>query len=341
MSNNTSANAKAKKRYQVLVEAMSQKQDLEGRKSELTSQLSHLYMQRHIIEQDLMTAKNGMHGYQSSEDPTAGGYKDKVDQLQDSLKSLKKTIQATESEVNAIDESFAALNQGASADEIVVHQIVVTEITEKIQQLNGLILEQQRVIESAGVGLIDLSAIRQKKEDLLAEIAQGAATRDDLVPIEAKIEDLEKRLLTQKEEKDKEATEARQIEAGVRRKLAGLETELEHLNQLTPKIIDQFLMKEAEKVSAEYQKQAKQAIASLTRLTALERLITEVGEQSSPIFLTGNQTQTFIPDCIINPVSNAESPGILFKGLYPHSELVLGAIRTEREHFESMGITSL
>ncbi|MEJ1341190.1 MAG: hypothetical protein RPU14_03830 [Candidatus Sedimenticola sp. (ex Thyasira tokunagai)] len=337
-----SKSAKAKKRYQTLVEAMSKKHDLESRRAELKSEVGELDIQCRPIEIKIRDARHVVSANEDSENQSslelADEYKEKEAELVGEQKKLHKAIKLATGEIEAIDKSLMVLNQGATADEVAIHQTAVLDTADKVAQLNELITEQQVIIDGANEGLIDLSPLLQKKEDILSDIAQGTAAREDLQPIEAEINKLEAQRSDQRAKKDKAATEARQVVSGLKRKLEALEAELAHLNQLTPKIMDQFLMKEAEAVCSEYQKQAMQAILSLTRLSALEHLLAEQGQRPAPIFLTGNQSQTFLPDSVINPISNSENRGILFSGLYPNSDLVLKAIRTERERFEAMGL---
>ncbi len=279
-----------------------------------------------------------MRGVESDKN-MAAEYKEEINNLLSEQKELQKNMAHATSQIEEIDKKLSVLNQGASVDEILLHQATVLENADKITQLIELISDQEKIIEDAREGLIDLSPLLQKKEDLLADIAQGEATREDLEPIEANIANQEKLLSQQKTERKNLSSEASQVISGLKRKLESLEMERERLNILTPKIMDQFLMGEAETVAKEYQAHAKQAISSLTRLIALERLTVEQGERAAPIYLTGNQTQAFLPDSIINPASETENKGILFRG-QNLTNLVTEAIKTERERLETLGIVA-
>ncbi|WP_029132696.1 hypothetical protein [Sedimenticola selenatireducens] len=342
MKNLTSQQENSQKAYQSLIETMANKQTLEKRKAELKSAVGNKGISVRGLETSLRDVRNAIKGNLNSntEDSRAllTKYQNDEKAIALELSRLRDSIQEATDEMAAIDKKLNFLGQGASADEVAVHQSIIIDLSEKIQQLQELIDEQHGFVGNARDGFFDLADLHQKRDDLLADIALGEATQEQLDPIDAEIAKMEQANAEQQAEKEKLAARANQVISGLVRKQQVLKLDLEKLERVTPKIMDQFLMNEAAAVAKVYQEQAKQAIVSLTRLAALERLITEQGERSAPIFLTGNERQTFIPDSLINPVAPTVGPGILFKGLYPNSDLVIDAVKAERERFEAMGI---
>lgn len=343
--------ASKQKEYLAILKKVELISEHKERRSKLKSLIGRNSIQSQSLEREMREARNTAAPYEAqiarpkgSEQVRDGdkrrlsGLNDEISRINRELDKLSDESERAQSEILDIDASLADLEEDVLADEVKAHQNAVLDLAEKAEHLKELIEDHESSIAGAMEGLIDISPLYQEKEDLLAEIAQGSASRDALKPVEEKIAEAEQELAEQKAEKEKAASESRQIISGLQRKLKGVEEELTRLNGMTPKIMDLFYMKEAKSVAEEYQVLALKTIAALARLTALEKIIVSQGERESPVFLTGNQAQAFLPDSLINPVEGADNHGVLFKGIYPNSDLVSSAIRAERERFESMGL---
>lgn len=328
--------------YQGLVSAIEERQTLNEQRIHLKSNLSRLQAQQQKMLSEKRKFRNGIRGVENSKAVDAqeklARYRQQLFDLELDLKKQEEALEKATKDIADADKRLAVVERSATEDTVITHGKAVSDATQRVEHLNELIAKYEGTLEGTSRGLVDLSPLYQRREDILADVAAGTTAGDDLAAVEAQIADGEKQWETQLSDKETKAADAASSIAGLRRKLAVAEQELERLNQLTPMIMDQFLMLEAEKAASDYQKQARQAVAKLVRLAALELLIIEQGERSAPLFLTGNQWKLFLPDSLINPVSGEEQPGVLISGLAPNSDAMNEALAAAREQFDSIGL---
>ena len=328
--------------HQKLTVAAERALTLESRKDRLKSELSQLDSERQVLARTILDTRNALRGYNSPDDQrqvaAAAKYTEELAALLTRETALHATIERHRRELEEIDDALAAFDKGATAEAIAHHQRLILGLSKKIEQLQELIDAQQRTVDEAGEGLLDLTPLYRTRDDVLADIAIGDADTSALAPINKEIEAREAERKDQGAKKDEAAREASRVIAGLRRKVEGHQQELDALQRLFPKMMDQFLMVEGMAALRTYHEHALATVQAMVRLVALERLVVENGERLGPVFFTGNQTQTFLPDSIISPASATGRIGIFVDGISPNSEQVLQALRAERERFENLGV---
>ncbi|MBF0383094.1 MAG: hypothetical protein HQL69_18895 [Magnetococcales bacterium] len=82
---------------------------------------------------------------------------------------------------------------------------------------------------------------------------------------------------------------------GLKKHLQSIQGDLQHLHNLTPQLIEQFLKSEAEKTATEYSQLAAKTTNKLKRLSVLQKMLTNNGDKGCLKFLPYSFSETMLP----------------------------------------------
>lgn len=162
------------------------------------------------------------------------------------------------------DVSFAGLLQ---------HQENIKAAEREIERLERLISEQVPATRSLPMAKLSLNGLTEQREDVLAEIAQGANLESELEQLNEKIGDA----MTKIKQAEEQAGKAEATQQGLKRKLAQVRQDLAALHAKTPGMLEILLHTMAESEGQRYCKLAEQIQHSYTRLMGLDGLIRQQG----------------------------------------------------------------
>ena len=267
------------------------------------------------------------------------------------LRKLQATAEAADDEENKANERYTQLSEDANAlgrelenfnycmgaEDILKYQADLAEAERQVSHLLNLIEQQQGIIDEANAGIPPSSDYRQTREDLLADIAVGKASDEDLIRLEEKIR-IESEAVTEAKGKAMPIIEpAQQTIAGLQRRLESEKKELETLRGEKGEIVFQFLMAQAEQVGEEYLSLALQLIDKFKRLRAIDSIF----NRSSHLSLI-NYGEFFIPTLNLKACQRVEHnnrPGNFYEvTLALDRKESQAAAEAEKKRYADMGI---
>ncbi len=144
-------------------------------------------------------------------------------------------------ERTALSEEFSSLFFYATLDDVLGYQDEVAQAEKGVADFQTKIARQGEIIDKASSLGGELIALNREREDLLAAIETGDATKEDLKELDEKI------AVASKEAGNKNTItkEAQQTILGLNRKLVDAEGELKYLESQREEILRQFFTSEA------------------------------------------------------------------------------------------------
>jgi chromosome segregation ATPase len=208
--------------------------------------------------------------------------KESFELLNKQLETAVKEAATAEAELDALrdeEQSLLAelLDPATATEEIILFKKRLSDAVQKIESLREQIALQEEIIETTRSGLPSLDGLHLKREDLLAEIATGNATENQLAELDSLIASEKKKISESLKDADATIEHARQTISGLKRMLAVAEEELATLELRDKTIVSRFLRIEAEKAGSEYARHAGELVAKFRQLIALGRIMTNKG----------------------------------------------------------------
>ena len=195
-----------------------------------------------------------------------------------------------------------------------------------------------------------LEDLIQQREELLAESALGEDRADAIARLDAEIAEKSQAFDAEITEREGQIQHASQTAAGLRRRLDNAQTELERLQAMTPEIMKQFLLSEAEAACRDYMRGAKAVAKSYPRVIAFDRLYRRLTGEKKSGFLLYSTEDLLLPTFRLKACKGASqhnaSHGVLFSASHASGRSSDGLseydrqIEAERARFEQLGIAS-
>lgn len=204
----------------------------------------------------------------------------KLDRRETAAAEAETAAKEANNKVNRLNDEISELQCGLAgmmldfqAEDVLSYQEETAKAEKVVASLEDSIRQQEVVIENAQ-GMIPASEdFNGQREDLLAEIATGAASEKEL-------EELDRRAAASIDAAKKANAEAQEIIAparqtinGLRRKLAAAQDVLSTLKEIGPEVMNQFFRSEAERIGSEYASLAGQLIDRYEKLLACDKML--------------------------------------------------------------------
>jgi chromosome segregation ATPase len=164
-----------------------------------------------------------------------------------------------------------------TAADVLEYQRQVSEARKNVEGIAAIVKKRESLVERANDEMPLLNELRQRKEDLLAEIALGSDRQQALGEITKEIDDERKRIA----ELERAGAEASRALPGLKRKLSEAEDALKDLESRKKKILLAYLRGEADNAAQEYSETALKLVGVYLKLTALDSLMKAQGGQST------------------------------------------------------------
>lgn len=141
-------------------------------------------------------------------------------------------------------------------ENVLKYQEEVKAVVKSIANIEAAIEVHQSVIDEANGYEARLPELHSRREDLLAGMITGDASKDELAALDEEIRSEKERLDKFACHAAETVPDAKQTIAGLRRKLEAAVAEFEALKSQKPAVLASFLKKEAETIGAEYMRLA-------------------------------------------------------------------------------------
>lgn len=203
-----------------------------------------------------------------------------MNRLENAATEAETAATAADEKRNRLNDEISDLQQGLAgmkfdfnAEDVLAYQEEKAKAEKVVAALADSIGQQEIVIEKAQGMIPAAEDFNGQREDLLAEIATGAALGSELV-------DLDQRAAASSDAVKKASAEAQEIIApcrqtinGLRRKLATAQDELSIIKATGPEVMNQFYRSEAERIGSEYAALALQLIDKYEKLLAYDKML--------------------------------------------------------------------
>lgn len=248
-------------------------------------------------------------------------YKEEIIALQEDLEKEESQMSALGEKKNALQKTLSELNGEMTETDVMEYQKKVAEARKAVEDIMVVIENQTLLIEAAHSAPSRVDDLKEKKEDILAEIALGKDLTKELDKVSSDIE-TEKKLLTARE---KTIAESGKSLPGLQRKLSLAKENLKKMEDQKSEIIIQYLRHEAEQVGLEYGEAAAILINKYNRLVSLDSLMVMQGGKT----IGGGGFHDFsIPAFHLRALSSLVSPRM-------PQELVTARMACTRENRDS------
>lgn len=189
--------------------------------------------------------------------------------------------------------SMAALNVNYSTECLHYLHQKQSEAERKVSAINEAIAAQEKIIEqNMSTCQVSISETVQLREEMLADIALGIVEESELASIDEQLKKTADTVAESTGKLNDDLTLVRQTIAGLKRKLAASEKELDAVKFARTSAERRFLYAEAEKIGKNYAEAANLLAANFRRLLALNSIIED---KNYPGIEAGDPRRIFIP----------------------------------------------
>jgi hypothetical protein len=200
------------------------------------------------------------------------GLNDVANKVFSSARELEGKRVKLNEKVGSLQKELAGFDLNLSVSELRRYQDDLAMKRDRIDSIKKAIEAHEKIIDDEQKKVPPVPGHTLEREDLLAEIATGSASPDDL----AKLDELiakEQEVYEKKQSVMIEVTEAsHKTIAGLNRLLATAESELEIIESKKPVLLGHFLKNEIERAGKEYVDQALLLVEKFEKILALDRL---------------------------------------------------------------------
>ncbi|MDH3997589.1 MAG: hypothetical protein OET90_02010 [Desulfuromonadales bacterium] len=335
-----------------LGEKIQQREALEARRSEVVAELSGLGSvqslgvatgdARHRLTSFINQYGGGSEGrVPGARKAALGTLKRNYEQAKEASTKARERHSQLKEERESLTEQLSNWDYSCNQQEIQAFQDALTKATDTVAGLKVAISEQEELIQQATASIPSLGDLPQQREDLLASIAIGEASEDDLSEIDQKIEEKELEVSQTSTEASQVISKAEQAIAGLKRKLSEAESELATLEDQSSQVLSHYLVVRAEVEGAEYARLAEKLAEKYQRLIGLGTLLEGCAEKSwDKRIITGPSRRVCIPSFALDSCKGQETglEAHLFsnEGINPPSLAAL-----EKERIQGEGVTLL
>lgn len=274
-------------------------------------------------------------------------HKEQLDKLTDLANTAdreeseaKKRFDELTVEINDLENQLLNFKYLIGAEDVLNFQEDIAAVDQKVTELQRSISEQELIIKQAEAGIIasDSDSLVRNRQNLLADIALGKASQEDLNQLDKKIAETNKATADSHTNAKATIEPARQTIIGLQRRLDEATGKLNALKEKKNEVIFHYLMNRAEMLGEEYINLAKKLVSKFSELVALDRIM---GYPHRLVRADFN-SEIFIPLFSLSAFKGIEHPN------YPghmreaknalNESLIIQAVESERSRIKALGI---
>jgi hypothetical protein len=165
-------------------------------------------------------------------------------------------------------------------DAVLEHQKAVSQISSSIFAIDTLITARRNDISQANAAIPDISHLARERENILADIAIGQKTDEDLAEFDQRSEAEKEEYRTAKTRAQRVIHDSEQAISGLNRKVSEAIEKRADLQSKEKALIKALLLEEAEVACASYVEAAQVVKEQYVKLVALDSLLQHNGGPS-------------------------------------------------------------
>jgi len=270
-----------------------------------------------------------------------------LDSLIEGISADELRLQALHSEIGALRNGIQQISQGAAVDEVKEHLQALQAAEDEVARFEALVRNAQAVPVQERPEDDALDALQLAREDLLADIAAGVASRNELAALDAEIQEILSDSDGHQATALGQERDNAQALAGLKRRLSAAQARRDALIAQSPEVIEQLLIARAEAVAEEYLANAQALQLSCRQLQGIAELLTSaVPGASKTQVLSGEWSRLMIPTLPLQALREAQHTVAGNEVLYSNLEIVSSEARHQArqeqlELLEALGLAAL
>lgn len=312
-------------------------------------QLTEHSQRRESLAWKISSQENAIGGFEANEERYGDQLTDARFELQGLLgqrAALDAAVVNLQEQARQLTDGLAAIRPGCEAGAVADHQRRVDAAEADLDQLDVLIAEHQAELAESRRIADPLAPLMRRREDTLAGIAQGEGDKASLQLVDAEIQAASAEHDQEIARRETVIEETSQALAGLQRRRQAAATDVMHLRALAPKVLDQFLLGEIEKIARAYDRHAVKLRDTLRRLVALEQLRDTNGQRTTGTSVPLEISKTYVPTLSGTGESHRHgrehtAPLLAGPDLLPGAEFLSVVLDEERRNLAEVGITDL
>lgn len=194
-------------------------------------------------------------------------------------KARSDLLEATD-RLNGLEQQLANNQLGASIELLLENQAAVDTVKTELDRYQGLIDDQQRIIDTASNHEDLTPPLMAQREQLLTDIALGHDKAPALKKLNAQLQAIKTEQAVTLTSNQTMINDAQQTIDGLKRLVTSSQKKLAHLQTVSLKILDLLLMEQAEQNAIEFNEMAQGLFDKLMQLSAIGILVAKLGNGS-------------------------------------------------------------
>jgi|GEM_PF-1154466 len=262
--------------------------------SEKVERLTQKYRDGESAVQGLRAAtQNGSGHFQGQ----LNGELEKIACIHDDLTRTKGELADTQQQITNLKAQLSACNEKVGIHNLLAHQQTIAETKGELDKFQQLVDGQRQAIEAAGVHKDGLPPLIERRGELLADMALGEDKAVELAELDSRIAGLGEEQDNAQALGKQAVSKAQHTIAGLKPRMAKIQRNLAHLENLTPKMLDLFFMEKAEQAAHEFNALADKLVKKTMELRALKEILQDLNQRGKVDFFADQCSMLTIP-CI-------------------------------------------
>ena len=263
------------------------------------------------------------------------GYRSQLISIEESISETEAVMEKLGNEKNLLQKEVTDFSYGLMESDVLEYQQKVAKALKEIKDIADIIQGQEALMAEANSTPSQINSLKEKKEDILAEIASGQDLKKELeevsYDIDIEMERIAARKLT--------ITETEKALSGLNRKLASAKEALKKVEGLKNEVLIQYLRFEAERVGKEYGDLSLSLVDKYHALVAIDVFLSQYGGQTIRAAMNFDFS---IPAFRVNALESLivpNWPGVIAKArLAFTADNIKAAVARERDRIALLGI---
>lgn len=244
---------------------------------EIKSEFGVIFTKRHQFQRGIWDLLNRLGGMPEGDKR----YVDARQELTAKLKQMRSDAAQIEERQKKLDEELRQLQTielpacmvAVCAEDVMLHQQRVGEAALVVSNIQATIDSQNQTIAEVKAAIPQCTNRQQERHDLLADIAMGSASEEDLQKLDAAINKEKEQVIVAEKKAAPLIENAKATVSGLERKLAAAKEALQMIESKSNEVAHRYYRGEAEKAAAQYVNHALRLKELHIRLLGLDLII--------------------------------------------------------------------
>ena len=279
----------AKSTEETYLDRMARKEDLEARKAALSPEVNKASSERNKWQLVADECHKQVISFRSEvnermkrdgRDVMAPDERARIEELQEAFRSASEQLEEAEKRYTAMDAELTSLenqvrqfNCKVVADDVLSFQAILRDVARRAEDLRALIAMHERTISEERASMPAVPDMREQREDLLAEIAEGTATDADLKKLDQEIAKAQRAAEEAREKIQTVIDKEEALVSAFRRRLSSIEADLTAREERNRKVIIEFFVTSLEEAGEEYDEALLRLAETYRKVMAIADLL--------------------------------------------------------------------